>query len=78
MHWLAIDWAGWSRMEHNCAECGGWMELMGCVGTRHSIERRAWSENAVETDAVRYICVAIPCADIDRVVEERVRKEVGV
>jgi hypothetical protein len=65
-------------MEHDHAECGGWTELMGCVRAGHSIKRRVWSENAVETDTVCYICVAIPCANIDRVVEERVRKEVGV
>jgi hypothetical protein len=51
---------------------------MGCVRARHSIERTAWSENTVETDAVCYVCVAVPCADVDRVVEERVRKEVAV
>ena len=65
-------------MEHDRAECGRWTELMGCVGARRSIERTAWSENAVETDAVHYICIAVPCTNIDRVVKERVRKEVGV
>jgi hypothetical protein len=52
--------------------------LMGCVGAGRSVERRAWLENAVESGAVRYVCVAVPCADVDRVVEERVRKEVAV
>jgi hypothetical protein len=65
-------------MEHDRAECGRWMELMGGVRAICSIERRAWWENVVETDTVCYIRVAIPCADIGKVVEERVRKEVGV
>src|SRR6266851_3981006 len=42
------------------------------------VERRVWWEKVVESDAVSYVCVGIPCANVGTVVEETVTKEVGV
>ncbi len=65
-------------MEYSHVECGGWTELKGCIGAIRTIERRVWWEKVVESDAVGYVCVGVPCTNVGTVVKETVTKEVGV